>query len=170
MIGKFKGVVSFVQKEQPDVKIIGCPCHLAARKATKVLPVDIELFLVQIFYYLEKSSKRKNKLKELQELCEEKSYKILKHVNTRWLSLDKSLARVLEQWVPLTMFFSVESNGSDGSKKFSEITTKLKAPETKLYCLFLKAVIPTLTKINIVLQKESVIHYLHEQLRNKSLF
>ena len=104
MIGRFKGVAAFVKKEQPTVYIQGCMCHLihiAAERAAHVLPVSAEELLIDIYYYLEKSIKRIQDLKQCQVLCGVETHKILKHVTTRWLSLGICIKRLLEQWEPL---------------------------------------------------------------------
>ena len=107
MIGRFKGVAAFVKKEQPTVYIQGCMCHLihiAAERAAHVLPVSAEELLIDIYYYLEKSTKRIQELKQCQVLCGVETHKILKHVTTRWLSLGICIKRLLEQWEPLSQF------------------------------------------------------------------
>ena len=61
MMGVHKGVVAHVIKKCPNVAVIGCPCHLihlAAQRAASQLSVDIEDLLVDIYYNLEKSTKR----------------------------------------------------------------------------------------------------------------
>jgi hypothetical protein len=64
--------------------------------------------LIDIYYYLDKSSKRNLELKNCQLMCEIKAHKILKHVATRWLSLGKCLDRLFEQWDALNIFFKQE--------------------------------------------------------------
>ena len=66
--------------------------------------MDIEDLLVDLYYYLEKSTVRHQDLKKCQVLCDVTTRKILKHVNTRWLSLGKCVDRLLEQWSPLEKF------------------------------------------------------------------
>lgn len=63
--------------------------HLAAEKADAQLPVSVEDLLVDIFFYLQKSSKRKQQLQEIQKLCGVAVKKIVKHVSTRWLTMHK---------------------------------------------------------------------------------
>lgn len=64
---------------------------------------------MDIFYYLEKSAKRKDRLVEFQGMHNTEVRKILKHVPTRWLSLGRCLTRLLEQWQPLVSFFLNET-------------------------------------------------------------
>ncbi|GBL76521.1 hypothetical protein AVEN_53264-1 [Araneus ventricosus] len=75
MAGCNKGVLGLFKKKQPNLKFIGCPCHLihlAAQKATNSLAVDVEGILIKLFYYLEKSSKRKSEFKNCQVLSDVK--------------------------------------------------------------------------------------------------
>ena len=78
--------------------------HIAAERAAHVLPVSAEELLIDIYYYLEKSTKRIQELKQCQVLCGVETHKILKHVTTRWLSLGICIKRLLEQWEPLRQF------------------------------------------------------------------
>lgn len=63
MLGGHKGVILFLKEVQPSIIIQGCSCHLillAAKKATTALAeINVEHFLVQLYYYLDKSSKEK---------------------------------------------------------------------------------------------------------------
>ena len=123
MIGKLSGVSSFVKKENPDVFILGCPCHLlhlAAEKGASQLPFMPVDLLVPIFYYLEKSSKRHKEFKKFQTMCCVESHAILKHVCTRWLSLERALDRQIEQGVPLKQYFQQESRCSGEKRKIEE--------------------------------------------------
>ena len=105
MMGVHNGVVAHIVKQ--------CACHLihlAAQKAAGELPVDIEDFLVDVYYYLEKSTKRHQNLKKCRVLCGASTRKILKHVSTRWLSLGRCIDRLLEHWTPLEVFVESERN------------------------------------------------------------
>ena len=112
MMGIHSGVAAFVRKANPEVFVLGCPCHLlhlAAEKGAGELPVSPGEILIAIYYYLEKSSKRNKAFKQVQQLCCVPNHAILKHVCTRWLSLEKSLDRLLEQWIPLQEYFCNEA-------------------------------------------------------------
>ena len=84
MTGRNKGCVTHMQqKYKPTIALAGCPCHLihiAAEKASHRLPVSIDDLLIDIYYYLDKSSKRIQKLRDFQQLCNVEVRKILKHV------------------------------------------------------------------------------------------
>ncbi|XP_033726452.1 uncharacterized protein LOC117316076 [Pecten maximus] len=108
MTGKNKGVVSYLRNHQQELILVGCPCHLihlAAKKATSALPFKADDLLVDIYYYFEMSAKRRQELQEFQMASSGETRKILKHVSTRWLSLEKALNRLLEEWNPLSAYF-----------------------------------------------------------------
>lgn len=58
--------------------------------------MKVDEALVDIFSYLEKSSKRKDQLKEFQQMHDIEVRKMLKHSPTRWLSVRKCLKRLLD--------------------------------------------------------------------------
>ena len=114
--------------------ITGCPCHLmhiAAGKAANELPVKADDLLVDVYFYLEKSSKRKQEFKDLQTKAGVPMHKILKHVSTRWLSLGHCLERLLEQWDALLPFFQEEEKRAIGKcSRTDSITRPAKKQKT----------------------------------------
>eukprot|EP00057_Strongylocentrotus_purpuratus_P020198 XP_011674672.1 PREDICTED: uncharacterized protein LOC105443327 [Strongylocentrotus purpuratus] len=129
MMGRLSGVALFVKKENEDIFILGCPCHLlhlSAEKGVNVLPFSPVDILTPIFYYLEKSSKRHKAFKEVQQMCGAENHAILKHVCTRWLSMERALGRLIEQWVPIKEYFRLEAESEGASpprKQKAKVTT-----------------------------------------------
>lgn len=128
MLGNKNGVVSVLKAKQESLITIGCPCHLinlAAEKAAATLPwrPNIDEVLIDVYYYLNRSAKRKEKLKVFQELYGVDTRKILKHVTTRWLSLGRCLPRFMEHWNPLLSFFK------------DEVTIQQKKPHPLVYTI-----------------------------------
>ena len=71
LIGCNNAIASRCKNENPDIFISGCACHLAHIAATEandaftdVLGINIEDVLIDLFYWFDKSSKRKEKLSE----------------------------------------------------------------------------------------------------------
>ena len=64
--------------------------------------------MVDTFYYFDKSTKRKNGLAEYCLFCDTEMQSILKHVSTRWLSLEMAISRVLQQYSALRSYFLSE--------------------------------------------------------------
>jgi len=68
--GRKKGVISFIEKKQPNVFMAGSCLHLvhiAAQKGAGCL-TDIAEVLTDMYYYFQKSEKRQHDFSELQEL------------------------------------------------------------------------------------------------------
>ena len=83
---------------------------LSSKKdAAGLKQIDVKEFLVQLYYYLDKCSKRKHAFKLCQNVIgNEKPHKILKYINAIWLSLLDALNRFLEQWDPGVKFLRSE--------------------------------------------------------------
>nr|XP_042912499.1 zinc finger BED domain-containing protein 5-like [Parasteatoda tepidariorum] len=168
MLGQHKGVGSFIKKKNPNVIIHGCACHLihlAAKHATKKISFDVESFLIDVFYYLKKSSKRIQLLKFCEELCNLENSKVLKYGATRWLSMGKTIDRFLEKWDALKIFFCEEEKGS--SETFKKLKTIFEDKSTQLYLFFLQSVIPLFESCNTMMQQQApLIHRFQRELMN----
>ena len=154
MIGKHNSVLSRVKNKQPNVFSQGCVCHLSnlcLLAGVKVLPNDIDDFFVDLYYFFNKSAKRKEEFREFQEFTNTKQLKVLKHVKTHWLSLEKVVKRALDQWSALHAYFDKEAE-NDKSARVSRLNQHLKSPLTKLVMLFLEFALDSLSKFNAVFQ------------------
>ena len=68
----------------------------------------MEDFLIDIFYWFDKSSKRKGKLAEYFEFCNQEYQKILKHISICWLSLERCIHQVLKKLLSIKLYFESE--------------------------------------------------------------
>ena len=59
----------------------------------QITKFDVEDMMVELYYHFDKSTKRKAELVEYCSFCNIEFRKVLKHVSTRWLSLDLAIAR-----------------------------------------------------------------------------
>ena len=92
--GVHKGVFSFIKEKNPDCLMSGCTLHLvhlAAEKAAHQLPYNPADLLIDIYYYMQKSSVRQGNLKKWQQYYEQEERCVLKHVVTRWLSIGRCI-------------------------------------------------------------------------------
>jgi len=53
-----------------------------------VTDFDVEDMMVDLYYWFDKSTKRKNGLVEFCDFCDTQYREIMKHVSTCWLSLE----------------------------------------------------------------------------------
>lgn len=91
MSGMKNGVIAHVRTKQPNAIFAGCSLHLihiGAQKAADCLP-PIQETLVDIYYYFQKSDKRRSALVGLQVMFNVDQRKMLKYGSTRWLSIGK---------------------------------------------------------------------------------
>ncbi|KAK0050591.1 hypothetical protein Bpfe_019928 [Biomphalaria pfeifferi] len=171
MVGKDKGVLGYMAKQHSNIFMSGSACHLvhiAAEKAASCLPLSIDQLLIDVYYYLDTSSKRQGAFKDMQLLHEVKQNKILKHVCTRWLSIKKCLPRVLDNWEPLLAFFKNEEKLSTPASKerASNLRKKFSSPTNRLICLFLNDALQPFDEFNTYFQSEEPkIHLLQSKLQ-----
>ena len=164
MLGKHNSVFQRIAEIKPDVYPVGCACHLAhlcAKKAAKELSMDVEQLVINLYYHFDKSSKRKELLKEYQEFCNVETRKILKHSSTRWLSLMKCVDRILRQYEALQSYFAscVEEKKAKKESKVTLLMEKLNDPMTKGYMVFLHSVLPVFDAFTALLEcEEPMIH------------
>ena len=86
------------------------------------------------------------------ELCGHEYAKILKHVSTRWLSLERCVQRTLEKY-----------SGLKSYQRFSRLRDAFTNPPTEVALLCHHASIPLFNNFNKLLQSEEpIIHMLHD--------
>jgi hypothetical protein len=73
--------------------------HNVACKASSafsaVTEFDIEDMCLDVYYYFDKSTKRKSTLVEFAEFCDVKHSQVIKQVSTHWLSLEVAVKKKL---------------------------------------------------------------------------
>lgn len=89
---------------------------------------------------------------------------LLAHVSTRWLSLLRVIARILQLWPALVSYFT---SHPDSEKHGRVQICVLLNNETKLYLLFLNHLLPTLNAFNVAFQatEYTTIHLLHPEMK-----
>ena len=93
--------------------------------------------MIDIYYHFKHSSKRWHEFNEIQiEFNDIKPLRILKHSTTRWLSLERCLKRLIEQWPALYCYFDRTAESEPGNDRVQRVAKQLKDPEVKLFCHF----------------------------------
>ena len=179
-LGIRNSIKSRVILKKNNCYFMGCPCHIIHNTAHKGsagftcnTKFDVEDFCIDIFYYFDKSTKRKNALQGYAEFCDQEYRDILKHINVRWLSLERAVERILLQYSSLSGYFLSEnapksatnSNGVEsewgGAKRFKRLEKAFKDPMTEVYLYFFSGVLSAFKQANLLLQREdSCIHLL----------
>ena len=87
--GRHNSVISRVHAINPNVYLMGCPCHIAHNTASGAADAlrnetgfNVEELVVDMFYWFDKSTKQKSSLEEYCCFCDVQYRKIIKHVST----------------------------------------------------------------------------------------
>ncbi|CAK1590602.1 unnamed protein product [Parnassius mnemosyne] len=157
MMGCNNSVSSRFRQRCPGIIVIKCICHslhLCASDACKELPLNCEKMARNIYNYFKSISKRQSELKEFQYFAEADVHKILRPAQTRWLSLNAVVQRILEQWDVLRLYFN--SKWLEESE-CHDIHACLNDPIIKAYYYFLAWMLPKFTTLNSCFQSESIL-------------
>ena len=126
----------------------------------------LEEFLRDIYNYFAHSAKRQSEYRVVQEFVHVEPHKLLRPCQTRWLSVQSCVARVIEQWDALTSYFQIVSQ-TDHLLVSSKILTNLQNPVWKLYMFFLNFVLSKFTDLNLAFQSSSTsIHILYKKVES----
>ena len=105
----------------------------AASAFTEATGFDVSDILVDLYYWFDHSSKRKNLLVEYSGFCDEEWRQDIKYASTRWLSLAKCVTRALQKYESLkSSFFSEKSSQA----RFKRLQAAFQDPMTEVYVLF----------------------------------
>ncbi len=97
------------------------------------------------------SAKRREELKEFQELTGALSQSLKKHCATRWLSLFPCVQRLLSQYAALRAYFNSHAE-SEKPGRVKRCAVAFSGEELRLHLLFLAFVMVPLNKFNASFQ------------------
>lgn len=162
MMGAHNSVSSRFRDECPGIFVLKCVCHSAhicTSEACKVLPRCEDLAREVYFFFFKCSSKRRSEFIQFQIFLPVKPHKILHPSQTRWLSLNTVVQKLLEQWEPLKLllFFS-EMWLTEKLVAAELIFNNLHDPFMKLYYYFLEWALPKFTSFNTYFQSDKSHH------------
>ncbi len=162
-LGSKNSIMTRVKDKNEACYFMGCPCHLLHNIACKasdafsdVTDFNLEEMCIDIYYYFDKSSKRKSLLGEFADFCEVEYRQIVKHVNTRWLSLETAVRRNLDMYPALKSFFL---SNSENAPRFKRLKKLFSDPMVEVYHMFYQAILPTFSVANKFLQREDPCIY-----------
>ena len=100
----------FTKLKQSNSQILRGNCHAhivhnTVKHALEELSVDVENIVLKVYGHFSISAKRRENLKDFCEFCDIEFHDILRHVVTRWLSLNPAISRLLENWPALKSYF-----------------------------------------------------------------
>lgn len=167
MFGQHHSVVSLLKEKIPFLFTMKCLCHsahLCASHACEKLPRAIEDLVRDIYSHFSHSAKRLAEYEKFQHFTNTTPHKLRKPAQTRWLSLEQCITRILEQWSALETYFT-QAAEKDRLVSTTTILAALKNPIFKLYYHFLSFVLPKFNRFNKLFQSETPnIHFLSNYL------
>ncbi|XP_053692536.1 uncharacterized protein LOC128740986 [Sabethes cyaneus] len=156
MMGKNNSVMRLLKCDCPQLIDVRCTCHslaLCVSNACEVLPTYVEQLMRDIYNYIAGSPKRCTEFVRIQQILELNPKKVLHPSATRWLSLENVVARNLELYSELVLFFTFQAN-HDKNQTACRILSHLVDPMTKPILLFLNYILPVVNKVNRLFQSE----------------
>lgn len=168
-IGCHNSIMTQVHEVNPSVYFMGRPCHIAhntvshaADALSKATRFDVEELVVDIFYWFDKSSKRKDNIHDYCCFCNVEYKQVLKHVSIRWLSLERAVERILKVYNVLKSYFLSESQA-----RFKRLHSIFSNPLSEVYLLFYQSILPVFSKFNLFLQREDpCIHLVYDHCQS----
>lgn len=146
MIGEKSGLKARLQNAIPGIVCVQCTAHsthLNVQHALQELPSEIINLVTNIYNMLISA----NKLHDFEELKAElglenlglRKHKILRMSLTRWLSLEKCIIRLLEQWFVIFVF--AEKLKQKGDALAKDVFSMMQKSEVTVYFLVLKQIL-----------------------------
>ena len=167
MVGKKNSVLSRVKEATKQLvfnfRCISHVANLCAVALVKCLREPVEDLLVDTYFWFDKSSCRKEDFHEFQEFTDTPHEVITKHVTTRWLSLERSVNRILSQWDALQSYFS-SIKEAERPGRAMRCKEKYNSQSMKMYFKFLSYALARLNTFNLLFQREgcAIYHLLGE--------
>lgn len=177
MMGIHNSVKTRIANNFPNVQIIKCSCHmihLCSSHACEKLPSSLEDLCRQIYNHFNRSQKNTEAYKTFQHFHDVEVHKFLRPCQTRWLSLESSVTRIIDQWDALEAYWTL-LNFEDPTHANALVLNTLRNPLQKCGVLFLKYTLSLFNDFNTFFQaeeplfcqlKEKVVELLKHLLSN----
>ena len=169
MFGQYNSVSQLLKSEFSYVQLVKCSCHLihlVSSHAALKLPKGVEDLCRDVYAHFSRSSKRQDVYKEFQAFFNAQPLKILSPAQTRWLSLQECVNRLLEQFEALTRYFTLTAN-EDPSHSNDRILASLQNRFTQAYLEFLSYQLERLNAFNRLFQSERpLLHMLKPEIES----
>lgn len=166
-----KSLKSKLKVANPQLLDIGeCSLHKihnAFSAALNLFGSDVESLIMDIYYYFKRSPAQSDDLKNLQVEMDVAIHIFTRHVSSRWLTLNQSVSRFVEQLPVLKAFFDKEIKkfNTRETERWRRLSLTLADKTIHAKALFLQNSSDLFTGFLLLLQKEEpLIHILYDEL------
>lgn len=133
---------------------------------------DASDLILSVYYYFNDWPARWEDFTRIQEKLDVPTHRFIKHVPSRWLTLEPAASRLLEQWPALIEYFlkfipAKKDQKEMGKAKYQSIVKYLKKKTMKCEVSFVLSSAHLFTRITGWFQKEEpMIHLLYTQVKD----
>lgn len=163
MTGSNNGVHALLKNEtgNDNLVLVRCVCHslqLALSHASEeTLPRNVEFLIRETYNWFSHSSNRRLYYKNIYQTinCRSEPLLIPQMCNTRWVSIEPAVKRILEQWVELKVLFEVARR--DNHCYMAEtLYSMYNDPVNHLYILYLKPILEEVQAVNKLFESNNI--------------
>lgn len=158
MIGEHHSVAKLMKDEIPHLIVVRCICHslhLAASTASEVLPRHLDFLVRETYGWFSHSTKRQLAYAKLYQVINGKGpKKITRSCDTRWLSREDAISRIITQWDELLLHFSM-ARTQEKCYTAEQLYLMFKDPMNRLYLQFVQKQLCYVVKVNCLFQAEN---------------
>lgn len=163
MTGTNNGVHALLKNEtgNDNLVLVRCVCHslqLALSHASEeTLPRNVEFLIRETYNWFSHSSNRRLYYKNIYQTinCGSEPLLIPQMCNTRWISIEPAVNRILEQWVELKLLFEVARR--DNHCYMAEtLYSMYNDPVNHLYLLYLKPILEEVQTVNKLFESNNI--------------
>lgn len=163
MTGTTNGVHQLLKNEtgNENLILVRCVCHslqLALSHASaETIPRPIEFLIRETYNWFSHSSNRKLYYKDLYKAinCGSEPLKIPQLCNTRWISIEPAICRILEQWIELKLLFQV-SRSSENCYMAELLYGLYNDPANHLFLIYIKPIVQEVQAVNKLFESNDV--------------
>lgn len=160
MVGRHNGVFAKLKHEIPSLILVPCVCHslqLAISEVCKeFLPVELEFLVAETYNWFSRSSSRQQQYKIVYQALNDghDPLKIVQACQTRWLSVETAVTRILDQWLELETHFKL-ARTADRCFAANQLYDIFINFELKSYLIFIKPYLQDVQRVNKLFQGSS---------------
>lgn len=161
MIGVNNGVHKLLKNKNPYILLIKCVCRslqLATSHAvSEKLPRNLDFLISETYNWFSKSTLRQQAYKELFTTLNDgnEPLKIVQASNTRWLSIEVAVSRIIAQWYELKLHFEV-SRSKEKCYLAEMLFNMYKDEQDLAYLLFLKPILKEIQRVNKLFESSNI--------------